>query len=184
MGTTTLTATVHVLVDAVFDLVDTLQRLIPASFQFVRHEAIVRIGRIVLFLRSASRVPRGFQLPRPRVQDLILLMGRRVTRDDRGLDGGGLHDAEDFLGHRVVDHHSSERDAARFPVIARASDADVAEDIVSVASVADDQFPPTASTAQQPVKSAGPLVAAPACSHPRTLAAIVCRIRSNSSQLT
>ncbi len=53
--------------------------------------------RVVLFLRSASRVPGGFQLARPCVQDLILLMGHRLTRDNRGLDGGRLHDAEDFL---------------------------------------------------------------------------------------
>jgi hypothetical protein len=99
-----VTATVHVLVDAVFDLVDTLQRLIPASFQFIRHEAIVRISRVVLFVRSASRVSRGFQLARPRVQDLVLLMGRRVTRHDRGLDRSGLHHPEQFLGDGVVDH--------------------------------------------------------------------------------
>jgi len=55
-----LAAAVHVLSNAFLDLVDTLQRLIPASFQFVRDEAIFRIGRIVLLLRSASRVPRRF----------------------------------------------------------------------------------------------------------------------------
>jgi len=32
-----LTAAVHVLIDAILDLADTLQRLIPASLQFVRH---------------------------------------------------------------------------------------------------------------------------------------------------
>ena len=36
----------------------------------------------------------------------------------------------------------------------------------------------------RPVKRPDPLVAAPVCCHPRTLAAIVCRFRSNSSQLT
>jgi hypothetical protein len=139
----------HGLIDAFLDLADTLSRLIPASFQLVGDQAIFRIGRVVLFLRSASRVPRRFQLAGPRVQDLILLMGRGFTRDDGGLDRGGLHDAQDFLGHRVVDHYSSKGDAARFTVVARASDADVAKDIVRVASVTDDQFPPTASTAEQ-----------------------------------
>jgi hypothetical protein len=78
--------------------------LIPASFQLVGDQAIFRIGRVVLFLRSASRVPRGFQLACPRVQDLILLMGRGFTRDDGGFDRGGLYDAQDFLGDPVVDH--------------------------------------------------------------------------------
>jgi hypothetical protein len=144
------TAAVHVSIDALLDLVDTLQCLIPAPFQFVRHEAIIWVGRVVLFLRSARRVPRRFQLARPRVQDLILLMGRRLTRDDSGVDRSGLHDAEDFLRHGVVYHDSSERDAARFTVIARTTDAEVAQDIVRVASVADSQFAPTPSTAQYP----------------------------------
>jgi len=55
-----------------------------------------------LLLRSPGGVPRGFQVSCPRVQDVILLLGRCVTRDHGGVDGGGLHDAQDFLGHRVV----------------------------------------------------------------------------------
>jgi hypothetical protein len=143
-----LTAAVHVSIDALLDLADTLQRRIPASLQFVRDEAILRIGGVVLFVRSASRVPRRFQLPRPRLQDLILLVGRRLTGDDRGVDGSRLHDTEDFLADRVVYHESSERDATWFTVIARASDADVAQNVVRVASVTDDQFPPTPSAPQ------------------------------------
>jgi hypothetical protein len=101
-----------------------------------------------LFLRPAGRVPCGFQLARPRVQDFILLVGDRLTGDDGGGDGRRLHNTEDFLADGVVDHESSERDAARFTVIARASDADVAQDVVRGASVADDQFPPTPSVPQ------------------------------------
>ena len=37
-----------------------------------------------MFLRSASRVPRRFQLAGPRVEDLILLLGHRFIRDDGG----------------------------------------------------------------------------------------------------
>jgi hypothetical protein len=101
-----------------------------------------------LFLRSAGGVPCGFQLARPRLQDLVLLVGRRFTGDDSGVDGSRLHDTENFLADGVVDHEASERNAARFTVITRASDADVAQDVVRVASVADDQFPPTPSATQ------------------------------------
>jgi hypothetical protein len=99
-----LTAAVNVLSNAFLDLVDTLQRLIPASFQFVRYETIFWVGCVVLFLRSASRVSRRFQLAGPRALDLILPVGGGLTRDDSGVDGGGLHDTQDFLGHGVVDH--------------------------------------------------------------------------------
>jgi hypothetical protein len=143
-----LTAAVHVSIDALLDLADTLQPRIPASLQFIRHEAMLWIGGVVLFVRSASGVPRRFQLPRPCLQDLILLVDRRLTGDDSGVDGSRLHDTEDVLADRVVYHESSERDAARFTVITRASDADVAQDVVRVASVADDQFPPTPSAPQ------------------------------------
>src|SRR4029453_6430680 len=63
--------------------------------------------------------------------------------------GRRLHDTEDVLADRVVYHESSERDAARFTVITRASDADVAQDVVRVASVADDQFAPPPSAPQE-----------------------------------
>jgi hypothetical protein len=82
------------------------------------------------------------------VHDLVSLVGRRLTGDDRSVDGSRLYDTEDFLADRVVDHESSERDAARFPVITRAADADIAQDVVSVASVADDQFPPAPAAPQ------------------------------------
>jgi hypothetical protein len=35
-------------------------------------------------------------------------VGRRLTGDDRGVDGRRLDDTEDFLADRVVDHESSE----------------------------------------------------------------------------
>jgi hypothetical protein len=143
-----LMAAVHVLIDARLDLADPLQRRIPASLQLVGDQPILGIDGIVLFLRSACGVPCGFHLARPCLEDLVLLVGRRLTGDDSGVDGRRLHNTEDFLADGVVDHESSERDAARFPVIARASDADVAQDVVRVASVADDQFPPTPSAPQ------------------------------------
>ena len=84
-----LTLTLDVVIDAGFDLADALQRLIPAPLQFVGHQSVVRVRRIVLLLRAARGVLRGFQFARPRVQDLILLTGGRVTRDDGGLDAAG-----------------------------------------------------------------------------------------------
>jgi hypothetical protein len=87
-----LTLALDVPVDAVLDFSNMLQRLIPAPFQFVSHQAILGVGGIVLLLRSTSRVPRCLQLARPRVQSLILLMGDRFTRDDGSLDRGGLYD--------------------------------------------------------------------------------------------
>ena len=51
-----LRLTLTVLIDLAFDLTDTLQRLIPASLQLVGDESIVRVGRVVLFLRSSGGV--------------------------------------------------------------------------------------------------------------------------------
>jgi hypothetical protein len=49
-----------------------------------------------------------------------LLVGGRLARDDSGIDGGRLHDTKDFFADGVVDHESSERDAARATIPGKA----------------------------------------------------------------
>ena len=49
-----------VLIDAPLDLVDTLQGVIPAPFQFISDQAILRIRRVVLLLRPLRRIPCRF----------------------------------------------------------------------------------------------------------------------------
>jgi hypothetical protein len=91
-----LAPTLRVLIDAPFDLVDALQGLIPAPLQFVGHQPIFGIRRIVLLLRPLRRVARRFQVALPRVQHFVPLTRSSFARDHCGVDGGGLHNAQDF----------------------------------------------------------------------------------------
>jgi hypothetical protein len=67
--------TMDVLLDAQFNLLDSLQGLIPAAFQFVGDQAVLRVRGIVLLLGTLCRIARGFQVSSPGVQDIVLLAG-------------------------------------------------------------------------------------------------------------
>ncbi len=62
-----MTVALDVLIETRLDLVDTLQGLIPAPLQFVGHQPILGIRRVVLLLRPLRRIARRFQVSRPRL---------------------------------------------------------------------------------------------------------------------
>ena len=90
--------------DLRFDLVDPLQGLVPASFKLVGDQSILRVGRVVLLLRSSSTVRRRLQVALERRQDFVDLACLLFVGDDRRLDCGWLHDAQDLPRHRLAHH--------------------------------------------------------------------------------
>ncbi|PYQ92614.1 MAG: hypothetical protein DMG02_00700 [Acidobacteria bacterium] len=96
-----------------------------------------------MLLRSLRRVARRFQIALPRVQHFILSTRRVFARHDCRIDGSWLHDAQNFVGHCRVYRQHTKRGAARFIIVQRASMTRIAKHIMRVASVADDQLPPT-----------------------------------------
>jgi len=60
------------LLDARFDLAHALQRLIPAPFEFIRHQPILRIGRVELLLCAPRFLPAS--LDRTLVQQVELAL--------------------------------------------------------------------------------------------------------------
>ena len=54
--------TMDVLLDSLFDLLNSLQGLIPAALQFVGYQTVLRIRRIILLLGTLRRIARHFQV--------------------------------------------------------------------------------------------------------------------------
>ena len=140
----------EMLIDALFDLVDALQGLVPAPLLFVSHQTVFRVGRVVLLLCALRDVARRLQIPSPGVQHFVLLTRSPFARDHGRLDCCWLHHAQDFFSHRRVYRHAAKPDAARFAVVQRASRAHIPEHIMSVASVPDHQLSAAAPAPQEP----------------------------------
>ena len=169
-----------------FDLVDTLQGLIPAPLQFVRHQAILRIGRIVLLLRPLRRIARRLQVARPRLQDVVLLTRRRLRSRPRRPRWRRVarHAGFPWPSRRLPPVRQTRCSAVRrcpARLDGRHSGAHCARCQCTRRSVSAHSV----DSAADPPSSAGPLRRRAGASPARArFAAIACWIRSNSSQLT
>src|SRR5437879_13190950 len=76
--------------DSQFDLLHSLQSLIPAALQFVGYQTVLRIRGIVLLLGTLRRIARRFQVSSPGVQDVVLLTGFFFASQDRAFPSWGL----------------------------------------------------------------------------------------------
>ena len=99
--------------DLEFEIPDRNQTLVPAPFEFARHQAVLRIGAIVLAPR-----PGGLVMGLPQGQlELSLLFGTLLaTGLDRRhcrLHAQGLHPVQNVLGKCPVEAHPAEADAPR-----------------------------------------------------------------------
>jgi hypothetical protein len=85
------------LLDLRFDLADALQGLIPAPFEFIGHQPILRIGSIVLLLRPPCAVPGSLQIALECGQDFVNFARLLFVGHDRRLDCCRLYHAQDLL---------------------------------------------------------------------------------------
>lgn len=81
------------LLDLCFDLADALQGLIPASFELIRHQPILRIGSVVLLLRPPRAVPGSLQVALECRQDFVDLACLLFVGHDRCLNRCWLYHA-------------------------------------------------------------------------------------------
>jgi hypothetical protein len=138
--------------DALFQFLNLLQCLIPATFQFLGHEPIVRVGGLVLLLRTAGRIAGRFQIALERRQDVVAALGRLLTGHESCLHCGGLHDGDDLVADGRIHGNAAERDALWLSLVQMTSDTAVAKKAASVARVMHSQLataPPTTQDARQ-----------------------------------
>jgi hypothetical protein len=143
------------LLDSQFDLLHSLQSLIPAALQFVGHQTVLRIRGIVLPLGTLRRVARRFQISSPRIQDLVLLTGFFFARQYRRFHCRRSHHAQHLFGDGFVYAHSAECNTTRLPTVQPASMTYITEYIMVVASVQHGQLTTTSPATQQTGQQSG-----------------------------
>lgn len=106
-----------VLRELVFDLLNPLKRPVPPGFQLRSHEAVLRVGRIILPEGPVSCVLSRLQVTAKRATDLVLLAhclpGGRLC----GGDGTGTDHLQERVFNGIINPQATEGDAARFAVV-------------------------------------------------------------------
>ncbi len=88
--------------DLAFDLRDPGERLVPARLQFASHQAVGRVGSVVLPEGTVSRIARGFEITLEGLTHLVSpLTGPLVSGDGRR-DGTGAYDREKSILNSVI----------------------------------------------------------------------------------
>src|SRR5260370_14012564 len=95
--------------DLALDLRDTGKRLVPACFKLPGHEAVRRIGCIVLAEGAIGRVARGLQVALKSRAHLIALLASFLLGGDRGCDCTRTDNAEKRILHGLVHAQASTR---------------------------------------------------------------------------
>src|SRR5205807_3406337 len=147
--------TLDMLLDSQFDLLHSLQSLIPAALQFVGYQTVLRIRGIVLLLGTLRRIARRFQVSSPGVQDVVLLTSFFFACQDRRFHSCGLHHAQHLFGDDFVYRHSTECDTTRLPTVQPASMTYITEYIMVVASVQHGELTTTPQATQQTRQQGG-----------------------------
>jgi hypothetical protein len=95
-----------------------------------------------------------------------------------------LKHAQKLFFDRVIDTKPAEGDTARLAAVEPAAPAYIARNVVIAARIVDGQFLTAASAADQPSQQSRAALAAPACSVPGRLPAIIFWIASERGQST
>src|SRR5260370_8998284 len=102
--------------DLALDLRDTGKRLVPARFKLAGHEAVRRVGCIVLAEGAIGRVARGLEVALKSRAHLIGLLASFLLGGDRGCDGTGTANAEKPIFNGVVHPQAAKADPTRPPI--------------------------------------------------------------------
>src|SRR3990172_2033047 len=147
--------------DALLDLAHALEGLIPAPLELVGDKTVLGVGRIVLALCALGGVAGGLEIALEGAAHLILLLRFVSVRQDRCLDGGRLHGAQDFGSYRRIDPRTAEADAARLAFVEPGAVTDIARHIASAASVVHGELRGAAPTTQETRAHGAPGAARP-----------------------
>ena len=140
---------ISMLLDLRFDLADPLQGLIPAPFEFIGHQPILRIGSIELLLCPPRAVPGSLQVALKCGQDFVDLASLLFVGHDRRLDCCRLYHAQDLPRNRLINDQTRKADAARLAIIEPSATAVIPQHVVMAAGVMHHQLMAAAATAQQ-----------------------------------
>src|SRR5438309_8448 len=141
--------TLDMLLDSQFDLLHSLQSLIPAALQFVGDQTVLRIRGIVLLLGTLRRIARRLQVSSPRVQNVVLLASFFFACQYRRFHCRRLHHAQHLFGDAFVCAHPAECNTTRLPIVQPASMTYIMEYIMAVASVQHGELTTTPPATQQ-----------------------------------
>ena len=143
---------VGVLLDARFQCPNTLERLIPTSFQFVGNQAIVRIGPVILLMHTLRRIAGGFQVPPQRLQDFILSAPFFFAREHGRFYSRRLHHAQELAADSRIDRRTAEGNTLRLVTVQPSPVTRIADNVVTPTRVLHGQLPAATPTAQQPTQ--------------------------------
>lgn len=103
------------------DLLNPLKRPVPPGFQLRGHEAVLRVGRVILPEGPVSCVLSRLQVTAKRIADLVPLAhglpGGRLC----GGDGTGTDHLQERMFNGIIDPQAAEGNAARFAVVQEAA---------------------------------------------------------------
>jgi hypothetical protein len=139
-------ASLPLLLHPQFNFLDCLQRLVPPTLQFVRYQAVLRIGRIILFGSTVCSILRCLPVPLQRLQNVVLPQTFLFTRQHSSFYCDRLHDAQYLLGDGLIQRQATERDAGPVSVIQPTSMTYVPQHERAVARIADHQLATATAT--------------------------------------
>jgi hypothetical protein len=103
--------------DFALDLRDTGKRLVPARFEFAGHEAVRRVGRIVLAEGAIGRVTRSLEIAQKSRPHLVPLLASFLFGRSGGCDGTWTDNTEKRIFDGIVDAQAAKGDATRLAII-------------------------------------------------------------------
>jgi len=112
-----------------FQRTNVLQGGVPATFQLIGHQTIIRITSVELLPGSSGRVARRLQVALPCRTDFVLVL-LLLRLGQRGcLHCSGFYDPQHLTTDLFIHGNSAERDAFRFGLIHPAPNAGIAQHI-------------------------------------------------------
>ena len=116
------------------------ERLVPACFEFSRHQPVGGIGGVILAERPICRISRRFEIAQQGVADLVAHARDFGFGGGRGGDRGGLHHARQGFLNGGVNAQALKGDAARLARIEQTAMAGVTGNAMLGAGIAQRQL--------------------------------------------
>ena len=121
------------------------QRLLPASFQFPCHQAVLRIDRLVLPRRAIRLVTRAFELLLPMLVESLPFLGHIGSGGQMEFQSGGFQNRQHLGAHQRIQTLARQTLTRRFAIIDGGPRTTVAEPL-AVVGVSDQQASATPTT--------------------------------------
>src|ERR1051326_626229 len=135
--------------NAVLELANLFESLIPSALQFVGNQTVLWISAIVLLLCSIGGVASCIQIPIQCVQDFVLFTALFFICEHCRFHCCWLNHTQHLMTDCFIHRSSTKRDAFRFTAVKPAATTGIADHIMVTARVNYRQLAPTTTAAQQ-----------------------------------